>query len=245
MKVNTVDQSEIAHFAKDSSHWWDPEGPFKPLHWMTPARMEYIRERIIGHFGYTDERRPFSGLRVLDIGCGGGLACEPVARLGGHVTGIDADENAISVAQNHAKQSGLEINYIHGAAEHLVDDNQTYDVVLALEVIEHVAYPEKFISLCSNLVRPGGLLIVSTLNRTWKSYGLGIVAAEYVLGWAPRGTHDWKKFIKPSELARMVRNSQMQVTDICGVIYRPLQREFMLAKDDVDINYFLTAQSAI
>jgi 2-polyprenyl-6-hydroxyphenyl methylase/3-demethylubiquinone-9 3-methyltransferase len=234
MKNQTIDDREIAHFAKDSSHWWDPKGPFRPLHWITPARMEYLRTQILPLF-------PIKGASVLDIGCGGGLACEGMARLGANVTGIDADANAIRVAQDHAAPQNLKITYINGAAEDLVARRKTYDVVLALEVIEHVSDAEAFVSLCSKLVCPGGVAIFSTLNRTWKSYALGIVAAEHILKWAPQGTHEWNKFIKPSELARMARHNNLTVTDVTGLVYNPLKHEFSLDARDVDVNYFMTA----
>ena len=241
MKARTVDDTEIAHFAKDSAGWWNPDGPFKPLHWLTPARMEFIRGAVGFHYGLPDEARtPFKGLSVLDIGCGGGLACEPMARLGAKVTGVDADQSAITVARAHAADQNLEIDYVAGAAEDL--GKKTYDIVLALEVIEHVSDPQVFMSLCSKLLKPGGILIVSTLNRTWKSYALGIVAAEYILNWAPKGTHDWKKFIQPAELARMSRQQGLTVIDVCGMVYDPVKRDFFLKPQDVDINYFLVAK---
>ncbi len=234
MKNQTVDEREIAHFAKDSSHWWDPKGPFRPLHWITPSRMEYLRAQVLPLF-------PIKGANVLDVGRGGGLACEGMARLGANVTGIDADANAIRVAQAHAATQNLKISYINGAAEDLVERKKTYDIVLALEVIEHVSDPEAFVSLCSKLVSPGGVVVFSTLNRTWKSYALGIVAAEHILKWAPQGTHEWNKFIRPSELARMARKNNLTVTDLTGLVYNPLKHEFSLDTRDVDVNYFMTA----
>lgn len=237
MKARTVDTREIAHFSKDSANWWDPDGPFRPLHWMTPTRMEFICNTIRSHFEHG-----FKNLTVLDVGCGGGLACEPMARLGATVTGVDADTTAIEVAREHAAGQRLKIDYVNGAAEDLVEDKQKFDVVLALEVIEHVSDPDEFMSLCSKLVKPDGLLIVSTLNRTWKSYALGIIAAEHILQWAPKGTHDWKKFVKPSELARMTRANGLEVSDVCGVVYNPLERDFALHRRDVDVNYFLVAK---
>jgi 2-polyprenyl-6-hydroxyphenyl methylase/3-demethylubiquinone-9 3-methyltransferase len=239
MKTRTIDDAEIAHFAKDSADWWNPDGAFKPLHWMTPARMEFIRQAVLSHF---KDHTNFKGLSVVDIGCGGGLACEPMARMGASVTGIDADATAIDVARHHAESQNLEINYIAGASEDLAADKKTFDIVLALEVIEHVRNPEEFVSLCSKLLKPGGLLIVSTLNRTWKSFAFGIVAAEHVLHWAPKGTHSWKKFIRPAELARMARSRNLKVTDISGIVFDPLLQDFVIRPSDVDINYFLVAK---
>lgn len=243
MKAHTVDAAEIAHFAKDSADWWNPEGPFKPLHWLTPARMKYLRATIGFHYGIADDAiEPFKGLSVVDIGCGGGLACEPMARLGASVTGVDADANAIKVAKAHAAEQDLHINYITGAAEDLTDKKKTFDIVLALEVIEHVSDPAVFMSLCSKLLKPGGILIVSTLNRTWKSYALGIIAAEYILNWAPKGTHDWKKFIRPAEAARLACQQGLTVVDVCGLAFDPVARDFALRQHDVEINYFLAAK---
>ncbi len=243
MKTKTVEPAEIAHFAKDSSSWWDPEGPFRPLHWMTPVRMEFIRDQVTAHFGLGVSLSPLKGLTAVDIGCGGGLACEPIARMGAKTTGVDADGNAIAVARAHAAEQGLDITYIHGAAEDLVDQKKTYDVVLALEVIEHVSDPDAFISLCSNLLKPGGLLIISTLNRTWKSYALAIVVSEHIVHWTPKGTHDWNKFIKPSELARMARRQDLSVTTVSGMVYNPLRHDFSIHPHDVDVNYFLVAKN--
>jgi len=243
MKTKTVEPAEIAHFAKDSSSWWDPEGPFRPLHWMTPVRMEFIRDQVTAHFGLGVSLSPLKCLTAVDIGCGGGLACEPIARMGAKTTGVDADGNAIAVARAHAAEQGLDITYIHGAAEDLVDQKKTYDVVLALEVIEHVSDPDAFISLCSNLLKPGGLLIISTLNRTWKSYALAIVVSEHIVHWTPKGTHDWNKFIKPSELARMARRQDLSVTTVSGMVYNPLRHDFSIHPHDVDVNYFLVAKN--
>lgn len=245
-RPQTIDAAEIAHFAKDSSGWWDPEGAFRPLHWMTPVRMEFIRDQVIGHFATKTSPsplKPLLGLTAIDIGCGGGLACEPVARMGAKTTGVDADGNAIAVARAHAKEQGIEIDYVHGAAEDLVEQKQKYDLVLALEVIEHVSDPAGFMSLCSKLLKPGGLLIMSTLNRTWKSYALAIVISEHIVHWTPKGTHDWNKFIKPSELARMARAENLTVSKVSGMVYNPLRHEFLIHAHDVDVNYFLVAKS--
>lgn len=243
MKTQTIDPSEISHFAKDSAAWWDTEGPFRPLHWMTPVRMEFIRDQVLSHFGREKSLSPLKGLTVVDIGCGGGLACEPVSRMGGKITGVDADANAIGVARQHSKDQNLEIEYINGAAEDLVSAKRKFDVVMALEVIEHVSDPDAFMSLCSKLLKPGGLLIMSTLNRTWKSYALAIIVSEHVVHWTPKGTHDWKKFIRPSELGRMARQHSLQVNKVAGMIYNPLKHEFSIHPSDLDVNYFLVAKN--
>jgi len=231
--IHTVDPKEIQHFSKDSARWWDENGPFKPLHRLNPTRIGYIRDRILAHFV------ALSGLEILDIGCGGGLVCEPLTRLGAKMTGIDADAQAITVAQDHAAQSGLSITYENIAAE---DVTRQYDVVLALEIIEHVTSPAEFVKMVAKLVKPGGLVIFSTLNRTPKAFALGIVAAEVILRWVPCGTHGWKKFVRPAELARACRAEGLTPTDITGLIYKPLSGTFALSKTDLDVNYFLTAE---
>ena len=178
---------------------------------------------------------------ILDVGCGGGLMCEPLARLGAKVTGIDADGSAIAVAKAHAAAQDLNIDYINAAAEDLVAQGKTFSSVLALEIIEHVSDPALFVELTTQLVQPNGTLIFSTLNRNWKSYALGIIAAERILNWVPKGTHDWKKFIKPSELARMLTSQGFVVQNVMGIAYHPLKGEFYLAPHDLDVNYFLVA----
>ncbi len=195
------------------------------------------------HFGLEREARtPMKGLSIVDIGCGGGLVCEPLSRLGAKVTGIDADEQAIRVAAQHSANQGLDITYMAGAVEDLVAAKKTYDVVLALEIVEHVADVEGFTKLCASLLKPGGLLILSTLNRTWKSYALGIVVAERIIRWVPTGTHEWQRFLKPSELARIVRASSLELQDVRGMVYNPLKKCFSLSPSDLDVNYFLVAK---
>lgn len=235
--ASTVDEAEIRHFAKDSAHWWDENGPFKPLHRANPARMKYLKSRICGHFG-RDEKSltALEGLKILDVGCGGGLVCEPLARLGAEVTGLDADENAIAAAKAHAQQGGLSIEY---RCMDAVDLKEKFDIVLALEIIEHVPSPQDFVSTIADKVAPGGLVIVSTLNRTPKSFALGIVALEYVLRWVPRGTHDWKKFVKPSELASHARANGLEPVNLSGLIYNPLKDTFSISESDVAVNYFM------
>lgn len=241
--MNTVNQKEIENFTKDSAHWWDLDGPFKPLHKLNPARLSYFKQQICTHFnrdlsGFDS----YKGLSVLDVGCGGGLVCEPLARLGADVTGIDADYNAINVAKQHSTEADLKINYQNQTTSDLVARNQKFDVVLALEIIEHVDNPEQFVAEISQLCKDGGLVIFSTLNRNPKSFALGIIAAEYLLGWVSKGTHNWKKFVKPSELSKMLRHNALKPLDICGLRYHPIKDKFSLDKKDIDVNYFITAE---
>lgn len=230
----SISQKEVAHFAKDSGLWWDESGPFAILHRLNSLRMRYIKNQIENHF----DRAP-RGLKVLDIGCGGGLVCEPLARMGTRVTGIDADEQAIEVARDHAQRQELDINYIHGAIE---SQSGTYDIVTALEVVEHVADMESFITSAAQLCRPGGLMIFSTLNRTPQSFLLGIVAAEYILRWVPRGTHSWRQFIRPSEMTTHLENRGVAPVSIDGYGLNPATGEFELSRKYAAVNYFLTAE---
>ena len=241
-RPDSVKDGEIEKFAKDSGQWWDENGPFAPLHRLNPVRMKYIREQVCDHFGFSQTTlKPFEKMSFLDIGCGGGLVCEPLARLGAHVTGIDADENAIMTAQRHAAEFGLNIDYKVGSAESL---KTRFDVVLALEVIEHVQDPARFVKTCASLAKPGGCVIFSTLNRTAKSFALGIVAAAYILNWVPRGTHDWKAFVRPSELSRYARAAGLVPEQITGLVFDPLAGCFKITANDVDVNYFLYARNA-
>lgn len=237
--MNSVDQQEIENFSKDSAFWWDEDGAFAPLHRMNPVRLSYIRDQILTHFQIEQTNfTPLDGISVLDIGCGGGLICEPLSRLGGSVTGIDADAQAIDVAKKHASQGGLNIQYVNGSIE---DHTARYDVILALEIVEHVNQPNIFIQNCSKSLKPGGLMIVSTLNRTAKSYALGILAAEYILRWVPQGTHQWKKFMKPSEVSGALRRGGLETRDLTGLVYNPASKEFSLSKTDIAVNYFVSA----
>jgi 2-polyprenyl-6-hydroxyphenyl methylase/3-demethylubiquinone-9 3-methyltransferase len=243
--MHTVDAKEIEIFAKDSSDWLDEAGPFRPLHRLNPVRLSYIKEQICAQYALdTNSLKPFKGLSVLDIGCGGGLVCEPMARLGADVTGIDADSNAIAVAKNHAAQSGLEIDYRPASTDGLIASDKRYDVVLALEIVEHVADVERFVEHALSLCKPSGLVIFSPLNRTPKSFLLGKLAAEYILGWVPKGTHDWKKFLKPSELASAIRQAGGETLNLEGMVFNPIKGDFERAARDVDVNYFLSARPA-
>lgn len=236
--MTTVNAQEIQNFSKDSSHWWDEQGPFAPLHKLNPVRLSYFKSQICAHFDLDESApTPYKDLKILDVGCGGGLVCEPMTRLGGTVTGIDADANAIDVAKAHADEMALDITYKAKSSE---DISEKFDVVLALEIIEHVDNPALFVKSVLDLCKPGGIVIFSTLNRTPKSFALGIVAAEYILRWVPQGTHNWKKFVKPSELAKLVRDNGATAHDVCGLVYNPINKDFTLNKSRVDVNYFMS-----
>jgi len=240
--MTSVDQKEINNFQKDSAHWWDINGPFKPLHRLNPVRLDYFKSQICTHYDRDIEAfDSYKGLSILDVGCGGGLVCEPLARLGAGVTGLDADQNAIEVAKHHADESGLTIDYKSMSAEELAETGVQFDVVLALEIIEHVSDSAAFVETIIKLCKPNGLIIFSTLNRNPKSFALGIVAAEYILGWVPKGTHNWKKFVTPSELSKWIRQNGAKPTDLCGLAFNPIKNEFHLAPKDLDVNYFLTS----
>jgi 2-polyprenyl-6-hydroxyphenyl methylase/3-demethylubiquinone-9 3-methyltransferase len=237
----SVDPAELAKFTAMAESWWDPRGKFSQLHKLNPVRIAFIRDRIIDRFAAdrtTD--RPLAGLRLLDVGCGGGLLAEPMTRLGAAVTGIDAAPRNIAVARLHAAQSGLAIDYRSDPAERLAAAGERYDVVLALEVIEHVADVDAFLGACAGLLDERGLLIVATLNRTAKAFALAVVGAEYLLGWLPRGTHDWRRFVRPSELAAGLRRHGLAVTRLTGVGYSPLTDKWRLS-GDVGVNYVMAA----
>lgn len=236
--TSSIDPAEVAKFTAMAEEWWDPTGKFKPLHMLNPCRLDYICAQIAAEFDRDrSAAAPFAGLDLVDIGCGGGLLCEPMARLGANVTGIDAAERNIPVAQIHAAQSGLDINYRHTTAEALLGEEARFDVVLAMEVVEHVADPARFIADCAALLRPGGLLIASTLNRTAKSYAVAIIGAEYVMGWLPKGTHDWRKFIRPEDLVEMMRAGGLDPLDRTGFVFNPLSWSWSLSGRDLSVNY--------
>ena len=238
MKPTTENRQEIANFNALAAEWWDENGPMKPLHRLNPARMQYIKAQVTQHFS-TD----INQLKILDVGCGGGIVCEPLARLGADITGIDAAQDSIAIAKNHAETRGLKINYQNVSVEALAAEEEKYDVVLALEIIEHVDNLPLFLESCRKCLKPGGLMILSTLNRNPKSFLLGIVAAEYLLRWVPKGTHEWRKFVKPSELANMAEPLGLIPSDITGLVYNPLQRDFSLSKKDIDVNYFMSFET--
>ena len=238
----TVDPAEIEKFAAIAESWWDPDGAFKPLHMLNPIRIGYIRDRLCARFGRDPKApKPLAGFSVCDIGCGGGLICEPLSRLGAAVTGVDAVRRSIDVARNHADRMGLAIRYVHTTADTLTKNGEDFDAVVNMEVVEHVADLRGFLGDAGALVKPGGAMVLSTFNRTPKSFVLGIVGAECVLGWLPRGTHDWRKFVKPSELAAALRPAGLGLADLCGMAYDPIRDEFRLAPRDLDVNYLALA----
>lgn len=234
----TVDPDEIAKFEAMAAEWWDETGKFKPLHMLNPCRLDYITRQIAAEFGRSlDDAEPFAGLRLLDIGCGGGLLCEPMARLGAEVVGADAAERNIPVARIHAEQSGLSIDYRHTTAEAMAEAGEVFDVVLNMEVVEHVADPALYLGACSALLRPGGLHICSTLNRNPKSYVFAIVGAEQVMRWLPRGTHEWSKFITPNELFELLKQAGLEPVDRMGMVFNPLSWSWSLSARDLSVNY--------
>lgn len=238
----TIDQSEVDRFSAMAAEWWSPTGKFRPLHKFNPVRIEYIRDKVSAHFG-RDPRahQPLSGLRVLDIGCGGGLLSEPVARMGASVVGADASEKNIGIARTHAEQSGVAVDYRAVTAEQLAADGEQFDVVLNMEVVEHVADVAFFMETCASLVKPGGLMFVATINRTLKAAALAIVGAEYVLRWLPRGTHQYEKLVRPEEIEAPLGVGGMTVTERTGVFFNPLQNQWNLSKD-MDVNYMMLAE---
>ena len=239
---NTVDAGEIAKFEAMAAEWWDPRGKFKPLHMLNPCRLDYITRQIAAEFDRDlSTKRPFEGLRLLDIGCGGGLLCEPMARLGARVVGADAAERNIPVAQVHAEQSGLDIDYRHTTAEAMVADGEEFDVVLNMEVVEHVADPQAYLDACQRLLKPGGLHICSTINRNAKSFMMAIVGAEHVMRWLPKGTHEWQKFITPDELFAMIEAAGLNPVDRKGFVFNPISWTWSLSARDLSVNYVTAA----
>ncbi len=234
----TVDPNEVAKFEAMAAEWWDPNGKFKPLHMLNPCRLDYITSQIAAEYNQTlTEEKPFEGLRILDIGCGGGLLCEPMARLGATVVGVDAAERNIPVAMAHAAQSELDIDYRHGTAEAMVDAGEQFDVVLNMKVVEHVADPQGYLTACQQLLKPGGLMICSTINRNPKSFAMAIVGAEYVMRWLPKGTHEWSKFITPDELYDLIKGAGLSPVDRKGFVFNPITWQWKLSDRDLSVNY--------
>ncbi len=238
---STVDSSEVEQFSRLAARWWDERGPMAMLHKFNPVRLAYIRDQVSKHFGRNPRQIGcLSNLRILDIGCGGGILSEPLARLGAQVIGADPSQSNIEVAQKHAALADLVIDYRAVTAEALADKGERFDVVLALEVVEHVADVDLFVRRCAEMVRPNGLMIAATINRTMKSLLLAKIGAEYVLRWLPRGTHRWDKFVTPAELEAAMQKAGLKLADERGVVYRVMADSWVLS-DDMDVNYMLTA----
>ncbi len=240
-RATSVDAAEVERFSRHAPDWWDVRGPMAALHKFNPVRLAYIRDKAAQRFSRDPKTLgSLKGLRMLDIGCGGGILSEPLARLGADMVGADPSQDNIAAAQDHAGTSGLHIDYRATTAEELAAAGEQFDVVLAMEVVEHVADVDAFVSTCASMVKPGGLMIAATLNRTLKSFALAIVGAEYVLRWLPRGTHQWDKFVTPQELETALENAGLQVTGERGVIYNPFAERWQLSSD-MDVNYMLVA----
>ncbi|MBR2690212.1 MAG: bifunctional 2-polyprenyl-6-hydroxyphenol methylase/3-demethylubiquinol 3-O-methyltransferase UbiG [Aquamicrobium sp.] len=241
---STIDAGEVERFSALAAEWWNPNGKFRPLHKFNPVRLAYIRDQIAARFGRdARDAKPFEGLRILDIGCGGGLLCEPMARLGAQVVGADASTTNIEVARLHAAEAGVAVDYRATTAEDLADAGEKFDVVLNMEVVEHVADINLFVGKCGEMVKPGGIMFVATINRTLKALGLAIIGAEYVLRWLPRGTHKFGKLVRPEELELALSGAGLAITDRSGVIYNPLADRWQRSKD-MDVNYMVLAEKA-
>ncbi|MGQ7794290.1 bifunctional 2-polyprenyl-6-hydroxyphenol methylase/3-demethylubiquinol 3-O-methyltransferase UbiG [Faunimonas sp. B44] len=239
-RTDNTDPQEVAKFARMADDWWNPAGKLRPLHQLNPVRLGYVRDMVCDHFGRDANARPFEGLRFVDIGCGGGLVSEPVSRLGAETVGIDPAPENVAVARLHAERSGCTIDYRATTAEALVDRGEGFDVVLALEVVEHVPDLGAFIGTCAALTRPGGMVILATINRTMKAYALAIVGAEYVLRWLPRGTHEYGKLVRPDELGAHLTRAGLAVGNVTGIVYDPL-RDRWKQSSDTDVNYMMSA----
>jgi 2-polyprenyl-6-hydroxyphenyl methylase/3-demethylubiquinone-9 3-methyltransferase len=238
--TSTVDPAEVAKFEAMAAEWWNPHGKFRPLHMMNPVRLGYITAQIAAEFGRDLKApTPFAGLRILDIGCGGGLLSEPMARLGAQVLGADAAERNIPVARIHAAEQGLDIDYRHTTAEALAAAGEIFDVVLAMEIVEHVSDPQAFLATCQTLMKPGGLIVASTINRNPKSFMMAIVGAEWVMRWLPRGTHDWAKFITPAELEGFLRGAALDPVDGKGFVFNPVAWTWTISDRDLSVNYVM------
>ncbi len=238
----TIDAGEIEKFQAMAAEWWDPNGKFKPLHMLNPCRLDYITSQLAAEFGRNlSGRLPFEGLRILDIGCGGGLLSEPMARLGAKVVGADAAERNIPVAQVHAEAQGLDIDYRHTTAEALAVKGETFDAVLNMEVVEHVSDPLAYLTACHDLLKPGGLMVCSTINRNPKSFAIAILGAEYVMRWLPKGTHDFSKFISPDELFDLLRKAGLDPVDRKGFVFNPVMWSWRLSDRDLSVNYVTTS----
>ncbi len=245
MTVSTVDPAEVAKFEAMAADWWNPEGKFKPLHMLNPCRLDYAVSQIAAEHGRDPTAdKPFEGLRLLDIGCGGGLLSEPMARLGATVVGADAAERNIPVARIHAEQMGLDIDYRHTTAEALAEAGETFDAVLNMEVVEHVPDPQAYLDACASLLRPGGIMICSTINRNPKSFLMAIVGAEHVMRWLPKGTHEWSKFITPDELRDMIAKAGLDPVDRKGFVFNPVSWSWRTSDRDLSVNYVTASVKA-
>ena len=234
----TIDPLEKEKFSKMAEEWWDPTGKFKALHKFNPKRIEFIRDKLVEHFSIeSDLENPFSNLDILDIGCGGGLLSEPMSRLGANVTGIDIVDKNINVAKTHSEEQNLEIDYKITTAEELALGKKKFDVILNMEVIEHVADPSGYIKTCEALLKDGGLMICSTLNRNPKSFIMAIIGAEYVMRWLPKGTHEWSKFFKPRELENIITKAGLKMVDKKGFVFNPISWQWSISDKDLSVNY--------
>jgi 2-polyprenyl-6-hydroxyphenyl methylase/3-demethylubiquinone-9 3-methyltransferase len=239
----TIDPSEVAKFEAMAAEWWNPNGKFRPLHLMNPCRLDYITGQIAAEYGRDlTKPLPFAGLRILDIGCGGGLLSEPMARLGAAVVGADAAPRNIPVAQVHAQASGLSIDYRFTTAEDLAAAGEQFDVVLNMEVVEHVSDPLAYLTACHDLLKPGGIMLCSTLNRNPKSYLMAIIGAEWVMRWLPKGTHDWAKFITPDELYDLINRAGLTPVDRKGMVFNPVSWGWSVSARDLSVNYVTTSR---
>lgn len=241
-RASSIDSAEVERFSRMAATWWDPKGPMSALHKFNPQRLGYIRDQAAKNFGRHPRKLDcLKGLRILDIGCGAGILSEPLARLGASMVGADPAEENIEVARAHAEETGVDVDYRATTAEALAEAGEKFDIVLAMEVVEHVVDVPAFVDSCATMVKPGGLMIAATLNRTLKSFALAIVGAEYVLRWVPRGTHQWDKFVKPEELERAFEDSGLDIIGERGVIYNPLADRWQLSSD-MDVNYMMVGK---
>lgn len=235
----TIDQSEVDRFSKMAAEWWSPDGKFKPLHKFNPVRLTYIRDHAAKHFDRNPhDQKPLEGLRLLDIGCGGGLLCEPMTRMGANVVGADASETNIEVAKIHADQSKLDIDYRAETSEALAANGEKFDIILNMEVVEHVADVDLFLTSCADMLNPGGLMFIATINRTMKARALAIIGAEYILRWLPRGTHQYERLVRPTEITAPFNACGLTLVDQTGVFYNPLQDQWNLSRD-MEVNYMM------
>ena len=235
MKINTINKKEIEKFSQIAEEWWDPNGKFKPLHRFNPIRIKYIKDNIIKDFKIKHSNLPFKGLNILDIGCGGGLLSEPMARLGGNIVGIDASEKNINIAKHHIKKNNLKIKYFNSSPEKFISKIK-FDIILNMEIVEHVEDVDIFIKHSSKFLKKSGIMFIATLNQTLKSYLYAIIGAEYILRWLPLGTHEWDKFVKPEKLIKICKKNSLNIKKIDGVKFNPILNEWKISKD-LSVNY--------